>query len=320
MILRLSLCLVLLCALAACGDLPQPFLGNPGATARRLAQPPTPRLAVVTPGDALLTDRASRGLADDLAHALQAQAVPAYDQPPQHSDWRLLSKAESHDGAVVPVFTVVNPKGVAAGDTKGAPVPQQLWADASPAMLHAVAIDAAPKIARLLTGIQVAREQADPNSLYNRPAKVMVAEVTGAPGDGDYALTRQMRTRLRLLGPKVQTTAKGADFTVRGHVRIVPLKHHKERVEIQWHIRNAKGQDLGKVVQLNEIPAGTLDHYWGDVAVVVATEASGGVDDVIKQQHATPARAGVQPAAVHGQVARRLLEPRGSGAHQPVRQ
>jgi hypothetical protein len=38
------------------------------------------------------------------------------------------------------------------------------------------------------------------------------------------------------------------------------------------------------VVQLNEIPAGTLDRYWGDVAVVVATEASGGVNDVIRRQ------------------------------------
>jgi hypothetical protein len=51
------------------------------------------------------------------------------------------------------------------------------------------------------------------------------------------------------------------------------------------------------VVQLNEIPAGTLDHHWGDVAVVVASEASGGVNDVILRQsghdpNAARARAG----------------------------
>ena len=40
--------------LAACGDLPEPFLGNPGATARRLAVPETPMLAVPPPSNALL--------------------------------------------------------------------------------------------------------------------------------------------------------------------------------------------------------------------------------------------------------------------------
>ena len=58
-----------------------------------------------------------------------------------------------------------------------------------------------PEDRRLLTNIETAREMADPNSLYNRRAKVMVADVTGAPGDGDDSLTQQMRTRLALLGP-----------------------------------------------------------------------------------------------------------------------
>ena len=71
---------------------------------------------------------------------------------------------------------------------------------------------------------------------------------------------------------------------MQGQVRAVPIAGNKQRIEIQWLIKNAAGKDLGRVVQLNEIPAGTLDHYWGDVAVVVATEASGGVNDVIKRQ------------------------------------
>ena len=58
MLSRLSLLVLLL--LASCGDLPEPFMGNPGATGRVLAQPPTPRLAVPSPGNALLPDAASR--------------------------------------------------------------------------------------------------------------------------------------------------------------------------------------------------------------------------------------------------------------------
>ena len=324
MTFRLWLCLALLFGLTACGDLPEPFLGNPGATARRLAQPPTPRLVIPPPGTALLGDAASRIFAADLARALQAQAVPAFAQEPRRDDWRLVATADSQGGAVVPVFTVVDPKGVETGKASGIPVPAHAWADATPATLNAAAIDVAPKIASLLTGIEIAREKADPNSLYNRPAKVMVAEVAGAPGDGDTSLTRQMRTRLGMLGPLVQTTAKDADFTVYGQVRIVQLPRHQERVEIQWIIKDAQGRERGRVVQLNVIPAGTLDHYWGDVAVVVATEASGGVNDVLKQQTGKePVPNGqpkVGPAALHGQGGGRLLEGPGSGVERPVRQ
>jgi hypothetical protein len=103
-------------------------------------------------------------------------------------------------------------------------------------------------------------------------------------------------------------------------------------------IKNAAGQDLGKVVQLNEIPAGTLDHYWGDVAVVVATEASGGVNDVLKRQTqpdtaqqpgpdkqtgpdkqpAPGQQPGAQNAAVRGQAGTQAVEDQRSGV-QPVR-
>ena len=146
-----------------------------------------------------------------------------------------------------------------------------------------------------------------------------VAEVTGAPGDGDISLAQQMRKRLSLLGPKIQDTAKGADFTVRGHVHVVPLAHHKERVEIQWRITDADGRNLGKVIQLNEIPAGTLDHYWGNVAVVVATQAAAGVEHVMKEHRMVPPEARMQPSALHGQGGNRLLEGRRSGV-EPVRQ
>ena len=65
---------------------------------------------------------------------------------------------------------------------------------------------------------------------------------------------------------------------------MVPIAGGQQRVEIQWVIKAASGDERGKVVQLNEIPAGSLDHYWADVAVIVATEAAGGVNDVILRQ------------------------------------
>jgi hypothetical protein len=304
---RISLLLALL--VASCGDLPEPFLGNPGATARLLARPPTPRLAVPPPGDALLSDAAGRQYADSLAAGLQAQEVPAFADKVRPNDWQLVARAEQRGRNVVPLFRVLNPKGEDKGNTEGTPVPAAAWATADAATLDQTARDAVPRIANLLTGIQ----HADPNSLYNRVAKVQVPAVTGAPGDGNISLTRQMKTHLAALGPVVQDDAVGADFIVQGDVRMVPIAGGQQRVEIQWTVKAASGDERGKVVQLNEIPAGALDHYWADVAVVVATEAAGGVNDVLNRQ------SGREPGeAVHGQGNKPLVEGRKSGV-EPIR-
>jgi hypothetical protein len=278
------LALLLCLTLCACGDLPEPFIGNPGATARRLAQPLTPLLAVPPGSDTLLIDSASQQLAKQLAMALQATDVPAMVRTPGKYDWRLITRAEHDGNSVRPVFSVQNPQGKEEGTVEGEAVPVQAWASADPALLHQVAAEAAPRIGAVLTSIRVAHDKADPGSLYNRPAKVLVTDVTGAPGDGDQSLTQQMRARLAVLGPVVLTTAPGADFIVQGQVKMVPIPNHQERVEVQWIVKTGSGDERGRVVQLNEIPAGTLDHYWGDVAVVVATEASRGINDVIRRQ------------------------------------
>jgi hypothetical protein len=289
---------LLLLALAGCGDYPEPFLGNPGAAAMRLRQPPDPRLAIPTPGTALLSDGASRQLAVALARRLQEGEVPAYAQPAAPTDWRLLVSAQDRGPVVVPSYTVLNPQGQPQGTVTGKPVQAAAWAAAEPTTLTQVAVDAAPGINSLLTSIETGLMRADPNSLYNRAARVMVPPVTGAPGDGDATLTTEMRAKLAALGPHVQTTEAGADFIVQGQVRMVPIPDNQQRVEIQWIIKTAKGREAGRVIQLHEIPAGMLDHYWGDVAMVVTQEASGGVNEVIRRQsgHA-PASTQAQPAA-----------------------
>ena len=301
----LPTCLLLIClALSACGDLPQPFLHNPGATAERLAQPPAPLLAVPPGMDTLLTDAGNKALADQLAQALQTVEVPAIVKTPAKTEWHLVTKATDAGNMVQPEFTVIDPTGKVQGSAHGEPVPVADWAAASPALLHQVAAGAAPRISAMLTSIRIAREKADPNSLYNRTARVEVPDVTGAPGDGNQTLTAQMRARLAVLGPEVLTTPTDADFIVQGQVVVAPEPARKQRVEIQWIVKTASGDERGRVVQLNEIPAGTLDHYWGDVAVVVASEASNGVNDVIKRQSdreptpGAPAAAAAAPGTV----------------------
>lgn len=277
--------LLLLCVLlAGCGDFAAPFWGNPGANARRLAQPLSPMLAVPVPAEAMLPNDAGTTLAAELATALQEAEVPTLARVPRPTDWQLVAKADRKGGDVVPLFVVRDPTGEEQGTVEGAAVPLPAWATADPRTLRATALEATPRIVALLGSIRLARDKANPNSLYNRAAKVMVAPVTGAPGDGNLSLTRQMRDHLGQYGPVIQTTAAGADFVVRGEVVVAPVGGGKQRVEIQWYVQNATGDERGRVVQLNEIPAGTLDRFWGDVAVVVASEAAGGVNDVLKRQ------------------------------------
>jgi hypothetical protein len=108
--------------------------------------------------------------------------------------------------------------------------------------------------------------------------------VHGAPGDGDTALARQLRTQLPELGPVVQDTASGADFVLDGQVITEPIAGNMTQVEIEWRVDDAAGHECGRVAQLNEVAAGTLDHYWGDVAAAVVQEAAAGIRDVILNQ------------------------------------
>ena len=122
---------LLLClALSACGDLPQPFLHNPGATAQRLAQPPAPLLAVPPGTDTLLTDAGNKALADQLAQALQTIEVPAIVKTPDKADWHLVTRATDSGNMVQPEFTVIDPTGkliyMGAIDDKPSPDPDTL--------------------------------------------------------------------------------------------------------------------------------------------------------------------------------------------------
>lgn len=276
------LCLAALLSLAACGDLPQPFLGHPGAAAERLAQPPPSRLAVLSPTESLLPAAAAEAWATAVADALRTEEVPATaDTRHRRSDWSLVLSAEVRGAEVVPSYAVQNPSGEPQGFSEGAPVSTAAWAGGDPAVLKAAAAQAAPGIASLLNRIEAARRQSDPNSLLNRPARIYFTGVTGAPGDGNSSLPAQMRTKLGAMGLVIQDAAGGADFSLAGQVQTAPGAKGTMRIELQWIVMDGRGAERGRIVQLNEVPPGTLDRYWGDVAVVVADEAAGGVRDVV---------------------------------------
>jgi hypothetical protein len=273
--------MVLLPALAGCGDLPMPFKDRPGATALRLAAPPPTRLAVPAPSDALLARDGAALLARDMAGQLDDQDVPAEAITPERGDWRLVLTASLAGDQVIPTYTVLTPRGTVRGRTSGKPVAASAWANADPATLQQVAQAAAPDIAAMLTGIQAAIRQADPNSLMHRPARIYFTGVTGAPGDGNQALATAIRAQLRGLGDVVSDQPQNADFTLTGVVGVAPPKDGQQAVELDWHVLDGNGKVAGNVSQLNAVPAHTLDYAWGEIAQAAGVEAASGVHQVI---------------------------------------
>ena len=276
--------LILVLALGACGALPQPFFNRPGAEGMRLAEPPAARLAIPTPGQSLLPDAAAQVWAQATAAALQEQEIPAAAGPngptARGKDWTLRLAAALRDGQVRPSYTVLNPAGIAQGTAEGAPVEAHAWAEADADTLRAAAVQAAPSIVTLLTAIEATRRQSDPDSLINRPARIYLAAVTGAPGDGGRSLPNQLRLKLEAQGMLVQDTPAGADYKVEGQVETAPGANGTVRIEVQWIVSDARSE-RGRIVQINEVPPRAVQPYWGDVAVVVATEAAAAVRQVI---------------------------------------
>ncbi len=291
--MRRLLLLPFLLSLSCCGDLPQPFAENPGAAALRLAVPPPSRLDVPVPRGAMLANREARIWSEALTVSLLQKEVPAVAQPVRRGDWHLEVTARLRGAEVLPTYRIVGPNGRVQASEDGTPLPAGSWISADPELLHANASLAAAQINAMLSGIQAREAQADPNSLLNRTTRIWFTGVTGAPGNGNIELARQMAVLLPDEHDTLQTDARRADYTVSGHVSVSapdPKAKNMQHVEITWTVRNARGHEAGKATQLHDVPAHSLDGFWGDVAIAAAQEASGGIHEVISNNEGKPRR------------------------------
>ena len=275
-------------SLAACGDFPRPFQGNPGLVAERLAVPPPPLLTVPTPPNALLPDAASQRFAHDLAGELALRTVPAVAEAPGKGDWELTITAALHADQVIPSYTVLDPRRHAQGSVQGKPVPAAAWADGDPDILQTAAKEDAPTVALLLTDIDARIKHSNPASLMNRPAKVYFAGVVNAPGDGDSLLGDALRKDLPDPTLLLQPDRAGADFLLHGEVTVTPTPAGEVRVELQWVLQDANGRERGRVVQLNEVPAATIEPSWVEVAPAIADQAALGLRQLVEKARVAP--------------------------------
>ena len=121
---------------------------------------------------------------------------------------------------------------------------------------------------------------ADPPPVsWGRPA-FLIKAVKGAPGDGNKALTRAMKTALRKSDLTVTEDPRQAKFVIEGRVEISAPVNGRQQAKIIWVVNTMDGDEVGKAVQENAIKAGSLNGTWGRVADIVSSAAITGIQEL----------------------------------------
>jgi hypothetical protein len=232
--MRRLLAALLLIAVAACQPLPQPF-----AEDRPPLDAPVLRLKDAA-GVYVEPLEGAPQASEAMAEALRKAGTPASTTAHNRASWRLRGRS---DGSAV-LWQLVSPEGTVVGEARDA--------------------------ARIAALVQ------DPPVAQRDPAKpvLVVPPIEGAPGDGARSLARAMRAALRDAQVETVEGDEAGKWVLAGRVALDPPKGRQQHVRIVWQVRRPDGKQLPAVVQENDVPAGSLDGPWGDIAWAVASAAA----------------------------------------------
>ena len=108
------------------------------------------------------------------------------------------------------------------------------------------------------------------------PRGILFGGVTGAPGDGNVALSTAMTGMLTALNVRAADQSETDALVVSGEVTRTPTED-AEQIRIIWALTKQDGSQLGQVVQNNKMPLGRFDQPWGDDAIFAASGAREGL-------------------------------------------
>ena len=111
--------------------------------------------------------------------------------------------------------------------------------------------------------------------------QAIVAQVTGAPGDGDNALAKSLIALLPLKGIKIAAKKEDAAWHIEGRVKVTQKSESEDLVELSWRVLDAQGRELGSIRQANAVPHKRLDGPWREIAAFAAEAAAEGISQLI---------------------------------------
>ncbi|NFV82018.1 hypothetical protein [Magnetospirillum aberrantis] len=261
-------------ALAACGEVPQPFRHDDSIP--RLAVPKMTRGVTVRPP----ADTADgRALAESLVRAFEDQEVPALVGDGHPFGYVVEGELqETAQGAQV-LWTLKAPDGTVS-ETAEHRVPRATLEQGSPILLKRAAMAAASRLSMPLADPDAAPSQMPTPQAIDRRPTATVAPLRGLPGDGDSSLTEAMKRALGRGGLAIKP--EGGTYLVEGRVTVTPGRQGEEIVGVAWIVKTGKdGAELGRVAQDGSIPKGRLDKSWGTMARDIAEGGAAGVVEVV---------------------------------------
>ena len=117
---------------------------------------------------------------------------------------------------------------------------------------------------------------------------VVVPRVSGAPGDGASSLALALQNELRRKNiPLASGAAVSTAHRIEGKVAMANGGAGKQKISIDWVVKDPRGNKLGTVSQKNEIPAGSLNGKWGGTASAAAAAAAQGIIRLLPQKTAS---------------------------------
>jgi hypothetical protein len=111
---------------------------------------------------------------------------------------------------------------------------------------------------------------------------VAVPSVTGAKGKGNSELTAAMRAVLKEAGWPVLAGRQEDSLLITGQVSLAAPAGDSQTVKLVWTVAAPDGAVLGRIVQENQVEAGTLDQGFGETARYAAEGAAEGIFKLIQ--------------------------------------
>ena len=195
------------------------------------------------------------------------------------------------------VTSIVNKTSASIGGWMQSQAPAAVPVAAAPAAVAPSAAKTPQVAARPVTAPKPAATTAQTTGSIDRNAglNVMVASVTGAPGDGGVSLTSAMQKALTKKGVPLSSKPSGQTYKVQGKVAVGQAKDGKQSVQIDWEVLDPKGKFFKRVTQKNDVPKGMLDGAWGQTADAAAAAAADTIAGLLPKQTQAQAAASTKP-------------------------